>query len=432
MTRFKSKKVVVMGLGLHGGGAGVAKFFCSQEAEVLVTDLKTKKELKESINKLKGLPIKYVLGKHRKEDFIGADLIIKNPDVPSDSLFLKIAKENNVPVETDISLFFDLSKAFIIGITGTKGKSTTATLIYQFLKTKHPRTFLAGNIGTSPLELLDRLKNSSDWVILELSSFELEDLKKSPQIAVFTNILKDHLNRYKSMADYIKAKESIFKHQAKKDILVLNYDDPIVREFSACSKTYFFSKEKIKKKYDVKAFKLYGEHNLSNISAAVLVAELLKVPKENIERIVKSFKGVPFRQEFIKEINSVKYINDTAATMPEAAIEALKAISARFPDSSIILIAGGQDKNLDYKGMGREIKKKVSELVLLPGTGSDKLKKELKGVKISPVGSMKEAVKKTSVLAEKGDIVLLSPGAASFNLFKNEFDRGEQFNKALK
>jgi len=430
MTHFKNKKVVVMGLGLHGGGVGVAKFFCSQKADVLVTDLKTKKELKESINKLKGLPIKYVLGKHRKEDFIKADLIIKNPDVPSDSLFLKIAKENNVPIETDISLFFDLSKAFIIGITGTKGKSTTATLIHQFLKSRYPNTVLAGNIGVSPLELLSKLKKDTK-VILELSSFELEDLKKSPQIAVFTNILKDHLNRYKSMADYIKAKKPIFEHQGKKDVLVLNYDDPIVREFSAHSKTYFFSKEKIKKKYDVKTFKLYGEHNLSNISAAVLVAELLKVPKENIDRIVRSFKGVPFRQEFIKEIDSVKYINDTTATMPKAVIEALKATSIKFPGSSIILIAGGQDKGLDYKEMGREIKKKVSNLVLLPGTGSDKLKKELKGIKISPASSMKQAVKKASAFAKKGDIVLLSPGAASFNLFNNEFDRGEQFNKAL-
>lgn len=430
MTRFKDKKVVVMGLGLHGGGVGVAKFFCSQEAEVLVTDLKAKKELKESIDKLKGLPIRYVLGKHRKEDFIEADLIIKNPDVSPNSLFLKIAKQNNVPVETDISLFFDLSKAFIIGITGTKGKSTTATLIYQFLKSKYPNTVLAGNIGVSPLELLSKIKKNTK-VILELSSFELEDLKKSPQIAVFTNILKDHLNRYKSMADYIKAKESIFKYQGHEDMLVLNYDDPVVRKFYASSKTYFFSKEKIKKKYDVKEFKLYGEHNLSNISAAVLVAELLKIPKENIDRIIKSFKGVAFRQEFIKEINNVKYINDTAATMPKAVVEALKAISQRFPDSSIILIAGGQDKNLDYKEMAREIKKKVSKLILLPGTGSTKLKKELKGVKISPVESMKQAVKKASVLAEKGDIVLLSPGAASFNLFKNEFDRGEQFNKAL-
>jgi len=174
---FKAKKVVVMGLGLHGGGEGIAKFFCQQGAKVLVTDLKTKKQLKESFDKLKGLPIKYVLGRHRKEDFINTDLIIKNPDVPRDSIYLKIAKENNVPIRTDINIFFELSKAFIIGITGTKGKSTTATLIYQLLKTKprsrtsslrgrYPNTFLAGNIGMSPLELLPKIKKG-DRVVLE-------------------------------------------------------------------------------------------------------------------------------------------------------------------------------------------------------------------------------------------------------------------------
>ncbi len=391
-----------MGLGLHGGGVGVAKFFCSQGAKVLVTDLKTKKELKESIDKLKGLDIEYVLGKHRKEDFINADLIIKNPDVPSDSVFLK----TNVPVKTDISLFFDLTKAFIIGITGTKGKSTTATLIYKLVKSKYPNTVLAGNIGVSPLELLSKI-NDKTKVVLELSSFELEGLKKSPQIAVFTNILKDHLNRYKNMAQYIEAKKSIFKYQTKKDILVLNNDDPIVRKFSALSKTYFFS----------------GDDN----AAAILVAKLLKVP--NIEKIVKSFKGIAFRQELIREVKGKKYINDTTATMPDAVIRALKTINQKYPGLSIILIAGGQDKNLNYLAMAQEIDKKVSSLVLLPGTGSDKLKKELKDVKIYLANSMKRAMKKASGL--KGDIVLLSPGAASFNLFKNEFDRGEQFNKIV-
>jgi len=160
---FKGKKIVIMGLGLHGGGVGVAKFFCKQGAEVLITDLKTKKQLSDSIEKLEKLNIKYSLGGHKAEDFIKADMIIKNPDVPNSSPYLEIARKNNVPIETDINLFFKLSNVFIIGITGTKGKSTVASLIYRFLKTKYPRVFLAGNIGISPLELISKMKRGDKW-----------------------------------------------------------------------------------------------------------------------------------------------------------------------------------------------------------------------------------------------------------------------------
>jgi len=442
MILFKNKKVVVMGLGLHGGGVGVAKFFCQQRAKVLVTDLKTKNQLKESVQKLKGLPIKYVLGKHRKEDFIQADLIIKNPDVANDSLYIKIARENNIPVETDINLFFELSDTYIIGITGTKGKSTIATLIYKFLKSKYPKTILAGNIGISPLELLPKIRKGAK-VVLELSSFELEDLKKSPQMAVITNIFTDHLNRYKSLKDYIEAKKAIFKYQKKNDILVLNYDDPIVRRFfsSVSSQVYFFSKSKKKDIFlkkeniyfkgksvcSIKNFKLYGEHNLSNLLAAVSAAKLLKVPSRNIEKVIKSFRTVPYRQEFIGEKKGVKYFNDTTATIPQAVKEAVKTMRKRFPKSQIILIAGGQDKKLDFNVLSE----KPNYLILLPGTASKKIKEKMK-VRTFIVDSMRAAVQKASKISQKGDIVLLSPGAASFNLFKNEFDRGEQFNKIVK
>jgi len=430
---FKGKKVVVMGLGLHGGGVGTAKFFCRQGADVLITDLKSRKELKKSVDKLKKFKVEYVLGEHRKEDFKNADLVIKNPDVPGDSSFLKIAHKHKVPVKTDIGIFFELAKgAYIIGITGTKGKSTTATLVYKFLKSRYIRTFLAGNIGISPLDLISKIKKG-DRVVLELSSFELEDLEISPQIAVVTNILADHLNRYKGMKEYIKAKKRIFKFQRKKDNLVLNYDDSIVKRFSsrAKSKVYYFSVGEMKDEYDIKKFKLSGEHNLANISAAIKVAKLLKISDKKILKVLKSFKGVPYRQEFVREARGVKYFNDTTATMPDAAVEAIKSLNKKFPESEIILIAGGQDKGLKYKKMAKEINKKVKEVILLPGTGSDKLKKSLRK-KTRSVNSMEEAVKKASKTAEKGDIILLSPGGASFNLFKNEFDRGEQFNKYVK
>lgn len=430
MTRFdkqfKNKKVLIMGLGLHGGGAGAAKFFCSQGANVLVTDLKTEKQLAESIKKIKGLPIKYTLGGHKERDFISSDLIIKNPDVPSGSPYLVLAQKNKIPIETDITLFFKLSGAFIIGITGTKGKSTTASLIYHLLKPKYKRIFLAGNIGVSPLELLPKIKKG-DKTILELSSFELENLKQSPSVAVVTNILPDHLNRYSNMSDYINSKKIIFKYQRKTDVLILNNDDPIVKKFAkeAPSKVYFFSL----RPDELDGFKLFGEHNKSNLAAAVTAARLLKVSPGSIEKSIKTFKGVQSRQEFIKEIGGVKYFNDTTATMPEAAIIAIRSFNENFPDSKLIFICGGQDKGLNYSGLSKEIKEKVDSLVMLPGTASDKIKAGLDGYKIYEVFSMQEAVKKAKDLAKRGDVVVLSPGAASFNLFKNEFDRGKQFEK---
>lgn len=430
---FKNKKVVVMGLGLHGGGVGVAKFFLKQGAEVLVTDLKTKEQLKDSIKKLRGLKIKYVLGGHREQDFKEADLILKNPDVPDSSPYLQIARNNNIPVETDVGLFLKLSKAFVIGVTGTKGKSTTASLICHLLKPKYERIFLAGNIGVSPLELILKVKKG-DKVVLELSSFELENLKQSPEVAVITNILEDHLNRYANMAEYIKAKKIIFKYQNKKNILILNNDDSVARGFAkeALSKVYFFSGKDVPGKI-AGGFKLFGKHNLSNLSAAILVAKLLKVPAKSIEKSVKTFKGVPSRQEFIREFNGVKYFNDTTATMPEAVIIAISSFYGKFPDSKIILICGGQNKGLNFSELVSAIKEKNIELVMLPGTASDKIKDGLSGYgKIYQVSSMQEAVEKAKKLSRKGDIVALSPGAASFNLFKNEFDRGEQFVKAVK
>lgn len=412
---FKNKKVLIMGLGLIGGGVSAVKFFCRQGAKVLVTDLRTKKDLKESIEQLKGFPVKFVLGKHREKDFIWPDLIIKNPAVPRTSSYLKIARENDISIKNDIEIFLDLFKGQTIGVTGTKGKSTTATLIYLFLKTKYPNVFLAGNIGRSPLDIVNKTDKKTK-VVLELSSFELEDLRRSPQIAVITTLFEDHLNRYKSFKEYMEAKKSIFKYQKKDDILILNKDNIHTKSLAkeAMSKIYFFSEK-------------------GTAEAAVKTAEILKVPKNNIKKVLADFKGVPHRQEFIAERNKVKYFNDTSATTPESVILAIETFKKRFFSSNIILIAGGEDKNLKYKKLAEKIKKNKVILVLLPGTGSNKLEKELKEkIKISKAKSMKEAVKKAGMLAKKGDIVLLSPGAASFNLFKNEFDRGRQFIEFVK
>jgi len=431
---FKGKKVIIMGLGLHGGGVGVAQFFYKQGANVLVTDLKTEDQLKESLVKLKKIKIEYALGQHREIDFKNSDLIIKNPDVLDSSPYLKIAKENNIPVETDINLFFKLTKVFTIAVTGTKGKSTTASLIYHLLKSKYKKVFLVGNIGVSPLEIISKIKKG-DKVVLELSSFSLENFKYGPNIAVTTNILPDHLNRYSGMSDYINSKKNIFKYQNKKDVLFLNEDDSIVKDFAkeAHSKVYFYSADKISKSIKVEDYKLIGRHNLSNLSVAVSVAKLLKVSTNTINKSIKSFKGVPNRQEFIREVNGVKYFNDTTATMPEAVIVAINAFSEKYINSKLVLISGGQNKGLNFSELSKSIKEKVDDLILLPGTASDKIEEHLFDYSnVHKVFSMKEAVLKAQKLSKHGDIVVLSPGAASFNLFKNEFDRGDQFIKIVK
>ena len=465
---FEGKKVTIMGLGLLGGGVETAKFFVKEGAKVLVTDLKTKEQLKESLNKLEGLNIEYVLGRHREKDFINADLVINNPGVPNNSPYLKIAKKNNVSVETDIGIFFKLCRAPIIGITGTKGKSTIASLLYLFLKRKFQNVILAGNIGISPLACLNKIIQKS-LVVLELSSWQLEGLnqiKKSPKIALIANIYPDHLNRYKNLKDYQEAKKIIFKFQKKNDILVLNFDNPFCREFYplAKSRVYFFSqkpplpqgsknrgrtglpfgwgcflrggeiffgKEK-KPIFALADLKLTGEHNVSNILAATTIAKLLNVSAKTIQEVLKKFRGVPGRQEYLGEIRGVKYINDTTATMPEAAIYAINNLKERFPKVNLILIAGGVDKNLSYKGLAKIISKKVDFLILFPGSASNKIKRELKNLpKSFSANSMENAVKKANQLGGTGDIVLLSPAAASFNLFKNEFDRGRQFKEEV-
>jgi len=465
----KNKKVLVMGLGIIGGGLDTVKWLVARGAKVTVTDLKEKYELAPSLKKLKKLPIKFILGKHQFQDFEEADLIIKNPAVKENSPYLKRARAKEIPIEGDTSLFFRLWPGKIIGITGTKGKSTTATLIYQILKAAGLKVCLAGNIGQSPLKFIRNsvIRRKNCTAVLELSSFQLENLKISPHIAVITNIFPDHLNRYKNLASYIKAKEQIFTFQKPGDHLVLNYDNKILRNlakktksniiwFSILANKYKFKHEypRIKQKVFVekeniislengkkqkicriKNFKLKGMHNLENVLAAAAVAKLAKIKPKIIARVLKNFSGIPNRSELVAETNGVKFINDTTATIPEATIEALKTLNPKpyTLNKKIILICGGSDKKLEFRDLAKNIKKYCKRVVLLAGSATKKLKpllyKNCRGetATIIEAGSMKEAVEKAKELAKRGDIVLLSPGAASFGLFKNEFDRGRQF-----
>ncbi|MCD6149767.1 UDP-N-acetylmuramoyl-L-alanine--D-glutamate ligase [bacterium] len=457
---FKNKKVTVFGLGLHGGGAGTVKFLANQGAKIIVTDIKTREQLSDSLEKLKGLKnVEYILGQHRREDFTKADMVIKTPAAPWNNKHIKLALENNVPVEVDSSLFFRLCQNPIIGITGTKGKTTTATVIYEILKLAGKNPVKVGVGQVSVLDKLEKLKKDS-VAVFELSSWRLSALgkiKKSPPIAVLSNIFPDHLNYYQSMESYIKDKKNIFLYQDSRDWLITNEDDENLRSITkeAKSQAVKYSKSPIKNGHsifmedeviylndgvDIKKIissedlKIKGRHNVGNIMAAIGATYAYGVEVSKIKEAVRNFEGIAHRLELVGEMGGVKFYNDTAATIPEATISALDSFT-----QPIILIAGGADKNLDFSRLSKTIAGKVKGLVLLKGSATEELARQIKkdlpeeeNEKIEIVDSINKAVEIAYRSAEAGDIILLSPGAASFGLFLNEFDRGNKFKEAVK
>lgn len=415
-----------MGLGKFKDGSSnsAARFLVRAGAQVTMTDDKPRAALRAGIAHLKGLPVKLVLGGYREVDFTSADMVIRNPAINLNHTYLKIAREHGVPVAMDTTIFFENCPSQIIGVTGTRGKSTTSALIAAILRESNTRVFYGGNNLISPLTFLSKLR-PADLVVLELSSWALEGLsaiKKSPSVAVVTNIYPDHLNTYDSMADYIKAKKNIFKYQNKNGIVVLNRHNAETKAMAveAPGQVLWFDKEKIP------GAKLVGEHNEANMAAAIVVAKLFHIPNTKIVQAIKKFKGLSGRLELVRNSGGIKWYNDTTSTSPDGTRAALKT----FAGKNIVLIAGGVDKSLPYEGFGREIAALSKTVILFPGTATEKMKPEMSH--FIEVTNMAHAVRAAKLAAKKGDIVLLSPGAASMNIFKNEFDRGEQFVKAVK
>ena len=446
---FKGKKITLIGLGLLGRGVGDAKFLADGGADLIVTDLKTEKELAPSLKQLKKYRINYVLGTHRLEDFRVRDLIIKAAGVPLNSPVIAEAKKNKIPVMMSVALFAKLSGAQIIGVTGTRGKTTTTQLIYEILfhgltlKAKNPRVtlnkpkvWLGGNIqGISTLALLPKVK-SGDWVVLELDSWQLQgfgDLKISPEIAVFTNLMPDHWNYYhSSMAKYFTDKANIFRYQQPSDYLVVGQN--IAKKIKAAkprSQMFLVGEKSVPKNWKVK---LPGSHNLNNIGLAIKVGEILGVPKSQIKQVVENFAGVSGRLELMRTWRGFKIYNDTTATTPEATLVALRALAKK---RNIVLIMGGADKNLPLDKLVKNLPKFCKAVILLPGTGTEKFKSyKLKVINLKEVSNLAEAIEEAIRMAKSGDILLFSPGFASFGPppggFKNEYDRGAQFNKLVK
>jgi len=433
----KNKKVLVMGLGIHSGGEGVVRYLVEKGANVTVTDLKTKSQLNPTLKKLARLPIKYILGQHRTKDFKNSDFIIRNPDVPLNSPFLAIARQNNIPVLMEINLFWEeCPSRKIIGVTGTKGKTTTASLLQKALSSANIATVIGGNLGVSLLEILSQI-NSDTWVVLELSSWQLEGLKNqqsSPHISIITNIFPDHLNRYQTMADYVAAKKLVFAYQKKGDYLILNRQNSWTKQLKkeAPGKVILFSEKDVPESWKSN-IKLPGKHNLANIAAVLGVAKILQLNPSSIKKAIANFSGLSHRLEPVRSISKIEFYNDSAATNPTASKMAIQSFT-----QPIIWILGGTDKNLKFDKLIKTAQKQknLKALILLAGTATEKIKIEIKkylpkATTLGPFDKLLPAIHQAFRLAKAGDIVLLSLGAASFGMFKNEFDRGNQFKKIV-
>ncbi len=447
----RGRRVLVMGLGLLAGGVASARYAVAQgAAEVTVTDLRSAEMLAPSIAKLEGLPIRYVLGRHDEADFTQADVVVRNPNVRRDSPYLAAALAAGVRVEMEIAWFFRACVGRILGVTGTRGKTTTTLLLHHILTEAGYAPLLGGNVGgIETLSLLPQITPES-WIVLELGNWMLEGLhtiKQSPYLAIFTNLMPDHLNAYNSMDDYGEAKTSIFRYQRPDDIAIFNADNDYSLRYSAQAPSehvWLYSPKRLlaypraeptqtRPFAYANAVRLRGAHNIGNAQAAALAAELVGVAPEVIRTALTTFDGAPHRLEIVRRLDGVAYVNDSASTAPMAGIAALASF-----DEPIVLIAGGNSKNLDHSEFAAAAAR-AKRVIILAGNASEQFATDVRAAAraqgrddtetlvVGPLNSMAEAVAAARQAATAGDVVLLSPGFTSFGLFLHEFDRGDQF-----
>jgi UDP-N-acetylmuramoylalanine--D-glutamate ligase len=472
--KFAGMKVVIMGLGLHGGGMESARYLAKNGALLTITDLRDEKILAPSIEKLETggkNRIRYVLGRHEKEDFRNADMVIKNPGVRSDSPYLRLARR----VETDVSLFLAANPARLFVVTGSKGKSMSASALYWVLRGtrengKFPGSaWLGGNISVSPLSFLDELGPEDD-VVLELSSWQLGDLRDrppfKPRAALLTAIMRDHQDRYDSMESYVADKRLIYRGQDDscataawddawgrsflaetpgRSLLCAEYPLPetsvggwvtgpegagYARPWESAGGVMSVSGEP--RQVVPETLLIPGYHHKKNLLSAAVVLLDLGLDSDFISSSLGIFPGIEHRLEFFHEGGGVRYYNDSAATIPEAAAAALESFDCR-----VVLVAGGTDKNLDFSPLVKaacDARGRLALIVLLAGSGSEKLRPLLEAAGLEYRGPFDDpdvAACTAAAAALPGDVVLLSPGCVSFEMFLNEFDRGTKWKEAV-
>lgn len=452
---FQGKRIAILGIGDEN--IALFKYLKDYCPNITICDQKQEGELKESLEKLGKFNFSLRLGPDYLKNLTDFNIIFRAPGLPYLNEKLQKAKKAGVEISSQIKLFFDLCQCPIIGVTGTKGKGTTSTLIYEILKSKSQisnlksQIFLGGNIGNPPIEFLDKL-TKNDIVILELSSFQLQDMTKSPHIAVILDIKVDHLDYHKDKIEYIEAKQNIVKYQGNQDYAIICADYFTSIEFAALTKAkvYWFSR---RKSVDQGAFVnqnqfilqdkdvdnlicqtneviLRGEHNLENICAAITASYLAGATIESIQKTVKSFKGLEHRLEFVKEIDDRKFYNDSFSTTPDTSIAAIKSFK-----EPIILLLGGSEKKADYQELGKEISKSSVKAIISIGKTSARIIQTIKDYDsidiYKDILDINQAVKKAFEISKPGDVILLSPASASFDRFKNYKDRGNQFKEKV-
>jgi len=441
---FKGKNVLVMGLGRFAGGVDSAVFASRAGAKVTVTDLVGQDELKASLEKLSGLDIEYHLDGHIDADFQSADIVIVNPAVPPGSKYIELAENAGALVTSQIEIFFQLCPSRIVAITGSNGKSTTTALTHHLLSydaaqsgADFGKVWLSGNIGNEPLlRRLDEIQ-ADDIAVLEISSFQIEQLariRKGPNVAVITNLTPNHLDRHGTFEAYCRAKQDLFKFQeldeVKPAVSIFNAADPITtgwyEKYSKetgriCLK---FSTDDISKALGEK-FKLAGRMNLSNLAAATAVAKYFKVDQSRIESAAETFKPLPHRLELVAQIEGVRWYDDSISTTPVSTIAALEAF-----DEPKIIIAGGYDKGLAFDELGAAITHKAKAAVLIGQTAEAIIRTintENGKIIVKKASTMARAIEIAGELAQEGDVILLSPACASYDMFRNFQERAEVF-----
>src|SRR5215467_11804392 len=437
----KGKKILVIGLARTG--VATTLFCLKQGAVVTATDTRPESELADAVAKLRATPIALHLGGYTEKILDDQELIIPSPGVPADADILKIARSKNIPVWSEIELADRFLSGRLIGITGSNGKTTTTSLVDHILKNSGFNTLLAGNIGTPLIDVVEKTTDQT-ITVAELSSFQLELIETfRPNISVFLNLTPDHLDRHGSMEAYGAAKARIFEKQTASDFAVLNADDPASTPYAPSTpKVFWFSRkqrvaqgtfltgeeilfrhhgeeEMILKQPEIP---LPGAHNLENVLAAVAAARLSGARPHEVQKAVRSFKGVEHRLEFVAELNGVHYYNDSKATNVDATLKALEAFPGR-----ILIILGGKDKGSDYTVLQAPLREKAI-LALLIGAAADKIEKQIAGsVALEQAGTLERAVETAAHAARAGDVVLLAPACASFDQFQNYEHRGRVF-----
>lgn len=435
-NKLKSSKIAILGLGVSN--IPLLEYLHNLGCDVVVFN--TKPLDKNLIDKLNTYKIKYYNKENAFDYLHGFDIIFRSPSILPTRKELVIAKEEGAVITSEIRELLHLAPCKVIGVTGSDGKTTTTTLINEILKANSYHTFLGGNIGTPLFTKLPEMKKE-DIIVLELSSFQLMDMDISPDISIITNIAENHLDIHSSFEEYIDAKKNIFKYQDNKGILVTNADNEITNKFKGNGETRYFSRSKQtnyfytdgtyiyyngKKILNKNDIKLRGIHNLENIATALTaVIDLIDLDK-SIE-VIKNFNGVEHRLEFVREINNVKWYNDSVSSSPTRTIAGLYSY-----DENIVLIAGGYDKHLDYTNIAKPILDKVTKLILM-GDTKEKIYNAVTtsvmnpNIEIYKCNTLQEVVDKAKEVAIPGEIVLFSPASASFDMFKNFADRGNQF-----